>query len=113
MSISVDLADLEAVVAGRWGYLIVGSSQSERPPKVMALCPRVADGVFILDVGLGGMYRLAQAGGVCSFVLPPTGEGPLGEYSLVIDGALGVDGDLVQVVPASAVWHRPAPRSVT
>ena len=113
MSISVAVAEIPSQVAGRWGYLVLAGgtdvSGTDSPAKVVALSPSLSSTKLVFDAGTGGMFRRAERAGVGTFVVVPNGDGEFGEYSLVIDGTVSTDGEMIVFDPTSAVWHRPAP----
>ena len=108
MSISVAVADIPSLVSGRWGYVVLAAG-ADAAAKVVALSPSVSSTRLIFDAGTGGMFRRAHQGGEGTFVVVPSGVGELAEYSLVIDGMVSTDGEMIVLEPTSAVWHRPAP----
>lgn len=108
MSISVSIAYIPSLVAGRWGYVVL-AADAGAAAKVVALSPAVSSTRLVFDAGTGGMFRRAEQGGMGTFVVVPNGVGDLGDYSLVIDGTVSTDGDTIVLEPTSAVWHRPAP----
>lgn len=112
MSISVAVSEIPSLVEGRWGYVVLATG-ADAAAKVVALSPSVSSAHLVFDAGTGGMFRRAEQGGVGTFVVVPNGVGERGEYSLVIDGAVSTDGEMIVLEPTSAVWHRPAPAAPT
>ena len=110
MSIEVPLDELGDEI-GRWDFCyLVTVSDGERP-HLLALHPELVGtpGELLLrfDAGGGRACRNAAARPDVTLVFPPVphSEG----MSLVVDGTATVSGSVVDVVPARAVRHRPAP----
>ena len=113
MSIVVHVTDVPGLVSDRWGFLVIAGDEPAAPPKLMSLRPAARENDLFFDVGSGGMWRRAGEAAVATFVVVPDGVGEFGDYSLIVDGAIDVVGDLVQFTPTAAVWHRPAPAAST
>jgi hypothetical protein len=109
MSIRVDRSDVPALLAGRWGYLVVAGSTPPDAPRALAVRPRVEDRVVLVDVGTGSVAALIAGGAGVSLVIVPDGQGDLGAYSLIVDGSAVVHDGAAEFTPTGAVWHRPAP----
>lgn len=109
MSIQVDVNEIANLVAGKWVYLILGSGDVDVPAKAMSLYPKVDGPTLVFDAGSGGMLKRAANGGAATVLVPPSGDGEFGSYSLVVDGTVTVAAGQVVVEPSSGVWHRPAP----
>ena len=109
MSIRVDRSDVPALLAGRWGYLVVAGSSPPDAPRALAVRPRVENGAVRVDVGTGSVAALIAGGAGVSLVMVPDGQGELGAYSLIVDGSAVVHGGTAEFTPTGAVWHRPAP----
>src|SRR5699024_7368070 len=105
MSIQVELSTLaDTVERYRFAYLL---TVGEGPPHALAVTPTVEGAVLTVE-GIGRRTRdnlLARPG--VTLVWPPES---VDEYSLIVDGQATATGESVQITPARAVLHRPAPR---
>jgi hypothetical protein len=106
VSISVTIERLMDEV-GEWGFGYLLTVSDDSRTHLLALRPKVAGEVLRFDAGGGRACRNAEARPQVTIVFPP-GEHSNG-MSLVVDGEASVDGDTIDVRPASAVLHRPAP----
>ena len=107
MSISVDVAKLEAALADFGaGYLL--STAGHGRVKAVTVEPKVVDGALIITGPGGGSSRNITENGQVTVLFPPME--PRG-YTLLIDGTATIEGDNARVVPSSAVLHRPASHS--
>lgn len=88
-----------------FGYLLTVSDDSR--PHLLALRPHVFGDVLRFDAGGGRACRNAEARPGVSIVFPPNDRS--NGFSLVVDGEASVEGGSIDVRPASAVLHRPAP----
>lgn len=105
MSIVVPVADLPAALEPHaWGYLVtVGGAGTAH---LLAVPTRWRGDSLFAEVGAGTRANAAARPAV-TMVFPPTdGHG----YSLIVDGEATVTDDGVEVVPRTAVLHRPALR---
>lgn len=104
MSIPVPLDELGAALAERpWGYLVtVGPDLRAH---LLAVPTRFEDGRLSLDPGRSSRANAAARPEVTLVFPPATGS----EYSLIVDGSAvaAADGRL-EVIPSSAILHRPA-----
>ena len=105
MSISVDLHDLQDVVAGQAPFAYLLTVSGDGRPHAVAVAPRVDDAEVVCDAGSTSCANAAARADV-SFLWPPATPA---DYSLIVDGRAEVDGSVVRVTPARAVRHRPGP----
>lgn len=110
VSISIAVDELFDEVS-RWSFCYLLTVRDDERPHLLALRPTVvgddADRRLRFDAGGGRACTNASARPQVSLVFPP--EGGHDGYSLVVDGVASVDGDSIDIVPTSAVLHRPAP----
>lgn len=109
MSIRVALHELADEV-GRWGFGYLLTVSDDGRPHVLALVPTVSGTttpVLRFDAGGGRACRNAAVRPDVSVVFPPAQHSD--GFSLVVDGAATVDGDVIEVAVSSALLHRPAP----
>jgi hypothetical protein len=106
VSISVTIERLMDEV-GEWGFGYLLTVSDDSRAHLLALRPKVVGEVLRFDAGGGRACRNAEARPQVTIVFPP-GEHSNG-LSLVVDGEATVDGNTIDVRPASAVLHRPAP----
>lgn len=105
MSIPVPAEELGAALAGfPWGYLV--SCGADGSAHMVALPTRWHDGVLVAEAGGRSRANVADRPNVTWAF--PGADGS--EYSLIVDGLAGLEGDTIRVQPLSAVLHRPALR---
>jgi hypothetical protein len=105
VSVKVDVGELAARLAEyRFAYLITVGD--DRRAHLVAVTP-LLDGDHLVVDGVG-RHSTANAAATpdVTLVWPPTSEGG---YSLIVDGTAVVADGTVQVTPAKAILHRPAP----
>jgi Pyridoxamine 5'-phosphate oxidase len=105
VSISVDLHELQDVVAGQAPFAYLLTVSTDGRPHAVAVTTRVDDAEVVCDAGSTSCAN-ATARPDVSFLWPPA---TAGDYSLIVDGRAHVDGSAVRVTPSRAVRHRPAP----
>lgn len=105
MSIKVETGSIGETMQGfAFAYLLtLGTSPR---PHVVAVGVTAVDGSLRVS-GVGRSSRRNIEGNDAVTLLWPPPEA--GGYTLIVDGAAGVRGDEVVVVPERAVLHRPAP----
>jgi hypothetical protein len=109
VSVTIPVADLFADV-DRWGFGYLVTVSDDGRTHVLALIPEnVRDSVLRFDAGGGRACRNALARPAVTIVFPPADAGGM---SLIVDGSATVVGPVIDVVPANAVLHRPAPGRV-
>jgi hypothetical protein len=110
MSIEVPIDQLFAEI-GRWGFGYLVTVSADHRSHLLALRPAVTgegDARRLrFDAAGGRACRNAAERADVSIVFPPAEHSD--GYSLVVDGRATVDGQFVDVQPAWAVLHRPAP----
>ena len=108
MSIPVPVTDLAGALADYdYAYLLTVSDDGR--PHAVAVSPRLVDGVLRAGVGHRSTVNAVARPDAVSLVWPPSESGG---YSLIVDGAASIDGEIISVRPAKAVLHRPAPSDV-
>jgi len=105
VSIPVSGEELEATLAGYpWGYLVsIGADGSAH---MVALPTRWVDGALLAEVGRRTRANVADRPDVTWAF--PGADGTV--YSLIVDGVAELVGDVIRVLPRTAVLHRPALR---
>lgn len=111
MSIPVDLTELPQTLGSYdFAYLLSASATNGGAPRVLAVRPRLRDGVLhVSGLGERSCASIAQRPAV-NLTWPPQQEDG---YSLIVDGTATLDTDQpgsVRIAPGHAVLHRPAPR---
>jgi hypothetical protein len=105
MSIPVPVEGLaEAMASHPYAYLLTVSDDGR--PHAVAVVPSLVDGALCASVGRRTAANAAARPNGVSLVWPPA---ETGGYSLIVDGAASVSGEMVSVAPTKAVLHRPAP----
>lgn len=113
MSIEVDLAALGTAMAEHdFAYLL---SPGRERPHVVAVVPRLVDGVLVVDSPGRSATALAAEHPAVTLVFPPRRAGG---YSLIVDGDASIprggtapgaaSSPALSVRPGHAVLHRPA-----
>lgn len=105
MSIPVPVEGLADAMVGRaYAYLLTVGDDGR--PHAVAVTPHLHGGNLQATVGRRTADNAAARPRAVSLVWPP---GEVGGYSLIVDGAASVEGDVVTVRPGKGVLHRPAP----
>jgi len=102
MSVLVDVADLERVLADfGTGYLLTVSAASA--VKAVSVAPGLVDGALVVAGPGRGSIANAGANPAVTLLFPPRVAGGL---SLLVDGTAEVVGDDVRIQPTGAVLHK-------
>jgi len=102
MSVPVDVADLERVLAGFGaGYLLTVSAASS--VKAVSVAPTSTGGDLLVSGPGRGSIANCGANPAVTLLFPPRVAGDL---SLLVDGTATVDGDDVRIRPTGAVLHK-------
>lgn len=102
MSVPVDVADLERVLADfGTGYLLTVSAASS--VKAVSVAPMLVDGVLVVSGPGRGSLANSGANPAVTLLFPPRVPGDL---SLLVDGTAAVGGDDVRIQPTGAVLHK-------
>jgi hypothetical protein len=105
MSIQVTIDELPAAIDKQIGWCYLLNVAETGQPRLAAVIPRwTAEGELRVKVGERTATNIAARPNV-ALVYPPADADGL---SLIVDGSVTVDGDLVYLRPTSAVLHRSA-----
>jgi hypothetical protein len=102
VSVAVSLEELgSALERFTWCYVI---TIGERGSHLVAVTPRLTDGVLVADVGKSSVANASARGDVVLVFPPPDHTG----MSLIVDATFE-SADPFTVRPTKATLHRPAP----